>query len=257
MSRSKNFTVTGRRSRAQRLTPAGWFLLLFAIVMGLLLLFGGVRWVLRQWPAWFPPEATPAVVTPAPTVAATPESTATPVAEVAFPAWWAEGMTQDAKGAWWPAEDAREQVQQMVAEQYVEIVTTLGNRPENETLNAVTDDQARYYQTGEILDEWFRARKRFMDTGRFMETIGVVTERTVMVQAFSPDGLTCQVGETYLQAHRLRYDAQTQTWNRVDLDENGMLDGVQYLGVVVSEMQYDQEDGRWKLARFLQWIPRP
>ncbi len=257
MSRSKNFTVTGRRSRFARLTPAGWFLLVFAIVMGLLLLFGGVRWVLRQWPAWFPPEATPAVVTPAPTVAATPESTATPVAEVAFPAWWAEGMTQDAKGAWWPAEDAREQVQQMVAEQYVEIVTTLGNRPENETLNAVTDDQARYYQTGEILDEWFRARKRFMDTGRFMETIGVVTERTVMVQAFSPDGLTCQVGETYLQAHRLRYDAQTQTWNRVDLDENGMLDGVQYLGVVVSEMQYDQEDGRWKLARFLQWIPRP
>jgi hypothetical protein len=166
-------------------------------------------------------------------------------------------MTQDAAGNWWPAEDAREQVQKTVAEQYVEIVTTLGNRPENETLNAITDDQARYYQTGEILDEWFRARKRFMDTGRFMETIGVATERTVMVQAFSPDGLTCQVGETYLQAHRLRYDAQTQTWNRVDLDENGMLDGVQYLGVVVSEMQYDQEDGRWKLARFIQWIPRP
>jgi len=257
MSRSKNFTVTGRRSRFARLTPAGWFLLVFAIVMGLLLLFGGVRWVLRQWPAWFPPEATPVVITPAPTVAATPESTATPVAEVAFPAWWAEGMTQDAAGNWWPAEDAREQVQQLVEEHYVEIMTTLGNRPEDEILNTITDDQARYYQTGEILDEWFRARKRFMDTGNFLETTMVIDERLVMIQNFSADGLTCQVGETYLQAHVLRHDAQTQTWNRVDLPADGKLDGVQYLGVVVSEMQYDQEDGRWKLARFIQWIPRP
>ena len=257
MSRSKNFTVTGRRSRAQRLTPAGWFLLLFAIVMGLLLLFGGVRWVLRQWPAWFPPEATPAVVTPAPTVAATPESTATPVAEVAFPAWWAEGMTQDAKGAWWPAEDAREQVQQLVEEHYREIQTTTANGPYDELLRSVTDVEIRRYRTGKSLEDWFLSKKEFVDTGRFLTLAGVTTENMVMVQAFSPDGLTCQVGETYLKRHLLQYDPQTDAWQRIEIPDDGLLDGTQYLGVSVTELQYDQEDGRWKLARYLQWIPRP
>ena len=258
MSGSKNFTVSGRRSRTQRLTPAGWFLLVFALVMGLLLLFGGVRWIIGQWPVWFPPESTPVVVaTPAPTVVTTPESTPTAVAEVAFPVWWAEGMTQDAAGYYWPAEAAREQVQQLVAEHYLEAMDALGNRPEDEVMREVTDAEAERYQTGAILENWYWSKRQFLDTGKFREAVQIADAQTVMVQAFSADGLTCQVGHTYLESHLLQYDAQTQTWNRVDLDENGMLDGVKYLGVSVTEMHYDQEDGRWKMSRFVQWIPRP
>jgi len=166
-------------------------------------------------------------------------------------------MTQDAKGAWWPAEDAREQVQQLVIDHYVEGAKALADRPEDEILRTVTDEEAQRYQTGKTLENWFWYKQRWLDTGRFNERTQIVTEQTFMVQAFSPDGLTCQIGRTLQQAHLLQYDPQTDTWDRIEIPENGLLDGTQYYGVAITEMQYDQEDGRWKMARFVQWIPRP
>ena len=81
MSHSRNFTVSARRSRAQRLTPAGWFLVGFTVFMAALLLFAGARWIVGQWPLWFPPAA-PEIAEPSPVVA-TPVVIETPAVAAA------------------------------------------------------------------------------------------------------------------------------------------------------------------------------
>jgi hypothetical protein len=177
--------------------------------------------------------------------------------EVAFPAYWATGMYQDAEGKWWPAEEVREEVVATVKEHYLEGEALLSDRPETEVLETVSDEMAARYQTGEFLENWYTYRKRYEETGAFNETVEIVDERVLNVQEFSEDGERVVVADTYMQAHLLQYNAQTDEWERIAIPADGILDGTQYLGVSVIEMKYDEEDGRWKSSRFIKWIPRP
>ncbi len=259
------FTVTERRSLLRRLTPVSLFLIVLALVLGGLLLFAGGRWLLAQWPVWFPEEPPAVAVAPegptsTPVATAIPRPTATPVVTTTetFPATWAEDMFEDDTGVWWPADDdVRETLIATIQEHYLEGAAVMGDRPETEVLQTVTDEMARHYRTGPFLETWFTYRERYETTGEFNKVVGVVDDRMVLVYGFSEDGLSARVGETYMAAHLLEYDADTDTWIRTDIPEDGLLDGTQYLGVVVTRVQYDPEDGRWKTSEFEQWIPRP
>ena len=264
MSSKAHFSVSQRRSALARLTPFGKFLIIFGAVLLALILFAGGRWTLGQWPVWFPEE------TPTPVVAATEEATvvatATPVptpvptetvtTTVAFPAYWADGMYQDAIGDWWPAESVRVAVQTMVQEQYEECGELLGGN-DIEVFENVTTEQVRMCNTGKSFDGWMWNWKNYLDNGQFNHLTEIVDESLLLVQGFSPDGLTCQLSETMTSAHLLEYDPDTGEWVRLEIPADGILDGTQYLGVAVVEMKYDPGDGRWKINQFLKWIPRP
>ncbi len=257
-----SFQVSSGRSLFQRLTPLAWLLVGLVIFFGLAFVIVGVPRLLdtlaanpappaTATPTQVAPTATPVVATPEPTAQATAPVTDT----AAFPAFWATGMYQDAQGQWWPAEEVRVQVQQMVEEHYRECNELLSG-PQDQILATITDAQARECYSGDLLDGWFWEKRRFLDTGRFNERAGVTTDNLITVQGFSEDGLTCLLGETYLAGYVLTYDTQSATWVRTDVPADGLVDGVQNLGVAISQMRYDPEDGRWKSDRFVQWIPR-
>ncbi len=166
-------------------------------------------------------------------------------------------MYQDAAGVWWPAADVREELVATIKAHYRENTAAMGGKPETEVLETVTDAIAQRHLTGPMLDAWFTYRKRYEATGQFNELIQIVDDRMLIVYGFSEDGLSARIGDTVMAAHLLQYDADTDTWTRTDIPEDGLLAGTQYLGVVVNQMQYDPEDGRWKNATFEQWIPRP
>jgi hypothetical protein len=61
----------------------------------------------------------------------------------------------------------------------------------------------------------------------------------------------------YQAAYLLQYDPSTASWNQVEIPEDGLLDGTQYLGTAIYRMEYDPEDGRWKQSELVDWLPRP
>jgi len=250
-----------RRPVWKRITPTGWFIGIFALGMIALLGYAGMRRQDQQGSPVTPTLAATAQPTTIRTATAEPIITATATISTAatittsYPATWTAGMYQDAQGQWWPAEGVREQVQKMVEEQYRECDTLFG-RPAPEVYNNVTDTEIYQCYSGEMLENRFTNRKEFLDTGLFNKQSEIVTERLITIQAFSQDGLTCLLGDTYLKAYVLDYNAKTQAWDRTNLPESGQLNGIQYLGVSVVEMKYHLEDGRWKINRFIKWIPR-
>jgi len=260
MSSKTQFSVSQRRSALARLTPFGKFLIVFGAVLLALILFAGGSWTLGQWPVWFPEETPPPVA--AATQEATVVATATPVptetmtTTAAFPAYWTAGMYQDTIGKWWPAEDVRVAVQTMVEEQYQECSEPLTGT-NIEVFENVTTEHVRMCKTGAALDNWLWKWKNYLDNGQFNHLTEIADESLLLVQDFSPDGLTCRLSKTLISAHLLKYDPDTGEWVRIEIPEDGILDGIQYLGVGIVEMKYDPGDGRWKTNQFLEWIPRP
>ncbi len=254
MNRTQQSFQRSPHTRGKTLTPLGWITLAVVAGLGILILGAGVR---CTRPSGQAPPPTPAPTAVPPTPTAPPPAPVVTEPEVAFPAYWTEGMYQDDAEVWWPAEDVREELVATIKAHYLEGTAIMGEGTETEVLETVTDEMARRYQTGPLLDAWFTYRKRYEATGQFNELIQIVDDSALIVYGFSEDGLRARIGETYMAAHLLQYDAGTDTWTRIDIPEDGLLDGTQYLGVAVLEMQYDQEDGRWKKATFEQWVPRP
>ena len=153
-----NFQVSSGRSFWQRLTPLAWLLV---VLGGFFVLAFVVVGVPRLRDA-FAARPAPVVTTPPPTEAVTaapvvatpepePQATAPVTETAAFPAYWAEGMYQDAEGHWWPDEAARAEVQAMV-EAHVRECTELLSGPQDAVLANVTDAQARMCYSGELLN---------------------------------------------------------------------------------------------------------
>ncbi len=255
--KSNPFTVSAeRRPLNQRITPLGWFLIVFAVIAVALLVYAGINRFGGTAAAPVQTATPTAAATALPTLTMTTPATPTSPSTPAFPATWTAGMYQDAKGQWWPAPDQLEQVQKMIEEQYRECTSIIGGN-DLEVYNNVKDADVYKCYSGKMLEGWFTARKKYLDTGLFNERSEAVTEQLITVQGFSQDGLTCVVGETYLKGYLLTYNPQTKEWDRTDIPENGILNGTQYMGVAVTEMKYDPEDGRWKMNQFVKWIPRP
>lgn len=256
MAKSRSFMASpARRSTAARVTPVGWFLILVVVGLLALVLLGGGKWLLSRLPA-----ASTATPTPTAPPVAAPTATPTLTPTVGFPATWAAGMYQDANGQWWPAEDVREQVQQLVEQHYLECDAIFNGSPLPEILPTLPDTNIQRCWGTDLQATVFNLRQQ-LQQGLFPldETVTgkVISERTITVQGFSQDGLTCQLGDTHLAGQYWAYNPQTQAFETQDIPADGLIDGQQKLGVKIVQMHYDQEDGRWKLEKYLDWIPRP
>jgi hypothetical protein len=255
-----------KRNRIQRLSPLAWLcigvvalVLLLASCAGLSRMLDEPVLLAEASPTLDWPTGT-ATLEPVALVALTATATLTASEELtppaSFPAYWTTGMWQDAEGEWWPSEAHRQAVQEMIKQHYLAwYVSTVG--PYDEILRTKTVEDARRLQTGEVLEGFHALKRAYEETGEFPTVCQVVTERHLTVQNFSPDGLTAHVGDTMKAGYHLYYNADTGMWDRVEIPEDGKIGGNQYLGVLVYEMLYDPEDGRWKVARSLEWIPRP
>lgn len=246
---------TYKRVLWKRLSPVGWMVVALGLALGGLALYAGLTWIGQNWSwdlnlarptptavAWG--TATPIPATARPTQAATPAA--------AFPATWAATMYQDEAGAWWPADV--ETVTEQIKQQYLEWYDHAAG-PYDQLLNTVTITEARHYQSDAILEGWRSLKEAYQARGEFPQVVQVVTQHNLLVNDFSPDGLACTVADTYVAGYHLRYNAGQ--WERVNIPDDGFLDGVQYLGVSLITMRYDGEDGRWKAAASLKFVPRP
>jgi hypothetical protein len=249
-----SYQASDRRELLHRITPVGWFLIVLGVALVGVLGFGGLQRLRDRLPAEAPAPAATATPTSAPTLE--PTATAVVTETAAFPAYWSEGMHQDATGHWWPAEDMREEVQALVEQHYLEQEKVMGQN-QLAILDTVTDESIRDYWTGPFLENFYTTKGRYLETGEFNQVAQIVDERVIIVQGFSEDGKMVQVGDTYMAAHLEQYNEETDTWDRIEIPEDGYLDGTQYLGVAILNMQYDEEDGRWKVHSFEKWIPRP
>ena len=262
----KHFERTpDKQSKSQRLTVAGWVIILTLAALVILLVIGALTWAAPRLSAVELPflgGPTPTSVvptsTPRPTATPLPTPTATPTSTVNFPAYWSEGMWQDANDQWWPADDVREDVIGMVKQQYLEIYEVAWNLTNDEMYETLSDQEIETYLTGQHLDDYLLTRQQYRETGALTnDKEMVVTERKLTVRDFSPDGQTCHVADMLRDAYLLRYDSSTDSWVQVEIPEDGLLDGTQYLGTVIYRMEYDPEDGRWKQERLVDWLPRP
>jgi hypothetical protein len=167
-------------------------------------------------------------------------------------------MWQDANGKWWPADDVREDVIGMVKQHYLEIYEAIWNLTDDEAFEALSDEEVARYLTGQHLEDYLLTRQRYRETGALpSQKEMVVTDKRLTVRDFAPDGLSCTVADMYQAAYLLRYDPDTGSWNKVEIPEDGLLDGTQYLGTALYRMDYDPEDGRWKQSELVDWLPRP
>jgi hypothetical protein len=255
-----------KRHWLQRLTPGGWAIILTLGGLTILLVIGVITWAAPRvstvvdLPILNRPTPTSVVptFTPRPTASPLPEPTATPTSTVNFPAYWSDGMWQDANDQWWPADDVREEVIGMVKQQYREINETIWDKTNDVVFDELTDEDLNQYLTGRTLEDFVQNRQEYLKTGSLpSQQEMVVTESRLTIRDFQPDGLSCTVAEMYQAALLLTYDSSTDSWTRVEIPENGLLDGVQYLGTALYRMEYDSEDGRWKQERLIDWLPRP
>ncbi len=247
------------------MTLEGKIIVLTLGVLAILLLIGAVRWAaprLQDVDLPFLDQPTPTSVvptsTPRPTATPLPEPTATPTSTVNYPAYWSEGMWQDANDQWWPADDVREEVMGTIEQHYLEIYENVWNLTYDEIYETLSEEDMERFLTGQHMADHRLSRKRYRDTGTLpSERYMIVTERKVTIRDFASNGQSCIVADMYRSAHLLKYDHSTDSWNKVEIPEDGLLDGTQFLGTALYKMEYDPEDGRWKQESLAGWLPRP
>ena len=255
-----------RRAWHRRLTPAAWLLigvggalatLLIVAVLGKLL--GG-----QDTPFVLPPTVTPVVrLTSGEDI---PPSTATPTPEPG--SWWTEPSTTTL-----PSEATLDWAAQMAcdaqgtclppAQIADEIVAAYWEWKEAipfyyYELDMTPEELERHYM-GEILDLQLEFVALVAETGAMWEGATLVTEyeyetRLPHVASCSPDGQTCLVGET-VQGDLTLYKYDLASRQVVETIANPQ--DRQYHGANVWRFQYDQEDSKWKVERYVEWVPAP
>lgn len=204
------------------------------LIFELLLLLAGCRST--------PPAATPtSTLLPATATFAPPTATATPSPQ----------PTRTATPT--PAASPTPAAADLVEAHFREWYAAETGESYDKLLSDTTDEEARRYQTGEILEGWLTLKEQYLTSGTFPTVTQTTTDYTVTVALL--DDATAVVSQTLLAGYHLRYDATEETWEQVDIPADGRLDGVMYLGTSVYELRF--EEGRWKVARALEWIPRP
>jgi hypothetical protein len=246
------------------MTLIGKLIVMVLGVLAILLLIGAARWAaprLQDVDLPFLDQPTPTSVvptsTPRPTATPLPEPTATPTSTVNYPAYWSDGMWQDANDQWWPADDVREEVIVTIKQHYLEIYKNVWDLTPDVANETLSDEELRRYLTGQHLEDYFLTRQKYRESGTFSHKDMVVTDKKLTVRDFAPDGLSCIVADMYRDAYLLKYDPSTDNWSKVEIPEDGLLDGTQYLGAALYRMEYDPEDRRWKQESLVDWLPRP
>jgi hypothetical protein len=167
-------------------------------------------------------------------------------------------MWQDANNQWWPADDVREEVIGMVKQHYLEIYDNVWDLTPDEMYETLSDQEVESYLSGQHLEDYLLTRQKYRKTGALpYQKQMVVTDNRLTVRDFAHDGRSCVMADMYRDAYLLKYDPGTDSWNKVEIPEDGLLDGTQYLGTALYRMEYDLEDGRWKQESLIDWLPRP
>jgi hypothetical protein len=244
------FRVTPkRRPWYRRLTPAAWLLLGVGGLAGLIIVLGLFKALFgeRDIPFVLPPTRTPAV-TPSPTAPPTPSPTSTPEAWV----WWADEMRCDDRGNCTPPQAVVDGILSAYwtwKEALAFYIYQLDMTPE----------QLAQYYTGEILDLQLDFVSSVLESGAMRDGETLITEyeyetRVPHVASCRPDGLTCLVGET-LQGDVTLYRYNLATRQIAETIPNP--EDRQYRGVNTWRFKYDLEDDRWKVERYIEWVPAP
>jgi hypothetical protein len=244
------FRITPKhRPWHRRMTPAAWLLVIVGGLVGMMIAWGLFKTLFgeRDIPFVLPPTRTP-VVTSRSTASPTPLPTTTPEAWV----WWAQQMTCDGGEGCTPPQAVVDDIiaayrawKEAIPFYYYEI--------------DMTPAELRQYYSGEVLDLQLEFVALVEETGGMWDGEIVVTEyeyetRVPHVVSCTSDGLTCLVGET-LQGDLTMY--------RYDLTTRQVIEAVpnpqdrQYQGVNIWRFQYELEDSKWKVDKYLEWVPAP
>jgi hypothetical protein len=168
----------------------------------------------------------------------------TPEPTPAYPAWWADRMTQDEEGRWWPPDEVIEMVREAYNADY-----EAGRRYQVETKPPDYDAleaARREWNDGPELEGALRLIEKMR---RGDEPIIFTEWETciLQVQDFTEDGLECTLGIACHNGTVSTYDPET-----------GELIGQEHrdqLGLALIRMRYDPFSGHWKQYELLDFIP--
>jgi hypothetical protein len=119
----------------------------------------------------------------------------------------------------------------------------------------MTPEQLEQYYTGEILRLQLEFISLVEETGAMWDGETIIKEYEIETQIphvfnCTSDGLTCLLGET-LQGNITIYEYDLSVHQIV----NTIYNPPNEQGVNVWRYQYDEEDNRWKVERYYEWIP--
>jgi hypothetical protein len=251
-----------KRPWFQRLTPVAWALIAVVALSCLAFMVLGCGWAIPQLlltDEW-------ATKTPTPAPTGTPETAAGPTEEATdwwepseppstvegtevgepFPAWWADEMTQDENGHWWPPDEVVDMVEEHRSE-FWDTWKTYASETRPPDLDGF-EDVLPTFASGEYL----QARIDRLDSVRS----GVNEPTTcewglwmVSAQDFSSDGVECTLSEAAQDGLCSIHDRETGEVTEVyELPHSGM---------GLYRMQYDASDGRWKVDAETGYVPPP
>jgi len=246
-----------RRPLYQRLTPLAWALIgvggltAFLSIAGVVLALGGCGNRASDEPWWTPTPTTPPTATPVlpmPTPTAWYEGMVSPTPEptVAFPAWWADQMTQDEDGNWRPPEEVAEMVRQHFQECDQELYSQYLIETKPPDLDGYVQEVIPICTTGDRMESDLDYVRNVRDRINVILWAEWENGCIYQVQEWSEDGLECTLGQTCSNGTAYHYDADGRLVESKHKDHSGL---------ILYRMQYDSADGRWKIARFIRWIP--
>jgi hypothetical protein len=252
-----------KRPWFQRLTPVAWVLIAVIALSCLALTLLGCGWIIPQ----LAPTDEWATETPTPVPAVTSEPTPVPMNEVTdwwepteppdveetevviaepFPAWWADEMTQDEDGHWWPPDEVVEMVKEHRSE-FWDTWETYASDTKPPDLDGF-EDVLPMFASGESLQD----ELDFLDSIRTGVNEATTCEWDlwlVTAQDFSPDGLECTLSEAAQDGLCSIHDRETGEVTEVyELPHSGM---------GLYRMRYDAIDGRWKADARTGYVPPP
>jgi hypothetical protein len=249
-----------RRPWVQRLTPVAWVLIAVVAVSCLAItLIGGGRAISGLFASdeWATKTHTPtATKAPDPAAGSTGEPTewwedGTPepseVAEpVPFPAWWADEMTQDKDGQWWPPDEVIEDVKDAWYRDVEDIDTHLvDTKPPD--YDSYEESATRNF-AGPQLDKILLGIKN-QRAGEVPIVAGDYETCLLGVQQFSPDGVECAMSIACQNGTIRQYDSATGALLAKRFEAHS--------GLVIYKMVYDSHDGYWKRYEAVQYVPPP
>ena len=250
-----------KRPWYRRLTPVAWVLIGVVALSCVACGFVGTTQVtpalLRSGDEWATGTPVPTQPTaestkgPSPTptewwedgATATPEPT-----EVVdpFPAWWADEMTQDADGQWWPPDEVVEMVKENYNEGLAVYKAFMGDtRPPD--LDSF-EEAAPTYFSGEYLNAYIA----YLDSVRVGDrSVGLCEWDLCLLSAqeFGADGLECNLSVACQDGTCVEIDPVTG-------DQTSVPD-MPHSGLSLYRMIYNPSDGHWKINHLVEYVPPP
>ena len=243
-----------KRPLLMRLTPVAWVLiatalLLVGLVIAVTFASCNGHATAEPWQptptATTPPTPTEVLPTPTPTVWYEEMITPTPVVtQSAQLPWWADQMTEDEYGRWWPPEGVAEMVPECIEE---------WNQAYYAYLTEITPPDLDGYEAvipNFLIGQELEADKRYLDS--ILSGLADISWAEwgedaclYQTQVWSEDGLECTLSISCSNGIKYTRNITGELTSSEVLTQSG---------VTLLRMRYDTSDERWKVSQFLEWI---